>query len=309
MMSASYQYLFGPVPSRRLGRSLGIDVTPFETCSFNCLFCQCGSTTDRMTERKEFVPFDAVCAEIARWLAEDGAADGITFAGSGEPTLYSRLGDLMGFIKSKTAIPVILLSNGTLLHRSDVRTEAAQADIVKISLSAWDEPSFQEINRPAPGLSLEQLLEGEKAFRKEFCGELWLEVFLMKGINASTEQVRQIAAAAAGIHPDKIQLNTAVRPPAEAGIQSVAEEELESLCDLFTPRAEIIASFAAAKPGPGRELDTETLVELIRRHPATAAQLAAVAGVRAAEIAAALAPLVATEKLQTEERSGEIYYK
>jgi wyosine [tRNA(Phe)-imidazoG37] synthetase (radical SAM superfamily) len=161
-MALSYQYLFGPVPSRRLGRSLGIDVTPFKTCSFDCVFCQCGCTTRLITERGEFVPLEAVCAEIELWLKEDGAADCITFAGSGEPTLYSRLGELIAFIKSLTTIPVIILSNGTLLCRPDVRNELLQADIVKVSLSAWDEASFQKINRPAPGISFEQVLTGER---------------------------------------------------------------------------------------------------------------------------------------------------
>ena len=162
-MSGKYNYLFGPVPSRRLGRSLGIDVTPENTCSFDCIFCQCGRTLHRATARSELVPFPAVCAELERWLAEDGAADVITFAGSGEPTLYSRLGELIDFIKDKTDIPVILLTNGTLLHRPDVRDEAAKADIVKISLSAWDEESFRAVNRPASGISFDQTVRGEQA--------------------------------------------------------------------------------------------------------------------------------------------------
>ena len=187
-MSAKYKYLFGPVPSRRLGRSLGIDVTPFKTCSFDCIFCQCGCTTTHAAERGEFVPFDEVCAELEKWLAEDGAADYITFAGSGEPTLYSRLGELIDFIKARTDIPLIVLSNGTLLHQPEVREETAKADIVKVSLSAWDDESFQTINRPAPGLLFETMKTGEQNFRNQFAGELWLEVFLMQGVNAEPEQ-------------------------------------------------------------------------------------------------------------------------
>ncbi len=308
-MSKKYKYLFGPVPSRRLGRSLGIDVTPFKTCSFDCIFCQCGCTTLHITERAEFVPFEAVCAELERWLAEDGAADCITFAGSGEPTLYSRLGELIAFIKEKTEIPVIVLSNGTLFHRLDVCEEAAKADIVKMSLSVWDDESFQRVNRPAPGLSFETVLAGERNFRKRFSGQLWLEVFLMEGINTEREQVEQIAAVATAIAPDKIHLNTAVRPPAETEVKPVAEEKLRSLCSLFTPHAEVIASFEATPATPDGDVNADSLVCLIHRHPATAEQLAAISGAAVSTIRAALAPLIEEGRLQMKARDGDVYYK
>lgn len=303
-----FKYLFGPVPSRRLGRSLGIDVTPFKTCSFDCIFCQCGCTTRHVTARDEFVPFDDVCAELTQWLDKD-TADVITFAGSGEPTLYSRLGELITFIKDQTDIPVIVLSNGTLMHRADVREEAAQADIVKISLSAWDDNSFRTINRPAPGLCFEELVKGARQFRSRFSGRLWLEVFLMEGINARRSEVEQIAAIARTIKPDRIHLNTAVRPPADASVQPVTAEKIAKLCELFTPPAEVIASFASA-PSAGRSpIDPDNLAGLIHRHPATAAQLAAVSGADAGTIRAALAPLVNEGRLQTEDRDGETWYK
>lgn len=303
-MVTSYQYLFGPVLSRRLGRSFGIDVTPVKTCSFDCVFCQCGCTTNLVSERGEFVPLEAVCTELTRWLKEDGRADCITFAGSGEPTLYSRLGALIDFIKVHTAIPVIVLSNGTLLHRPEVRNDLLKADIVKVSLSAWDESSFQKINRPVPGLTFEKLLAGERAFRNEFPGELWLEVFLMEGINADPEQVRRIAAAAAQVRPDRIHLNTAVRPPAEAGVRPVAQTKLTALSGLFSPRAEGIAAFSA-DAGSGNSLNINKVIDLLRRHPATAGQLAQSFGVETATIL----PLLDDPRLQTEARDGETYYK
>jgi wyosine [tRNA(Phe)-imidazoG37] synthetase (radical SAM superfamily) len=309
MMAAKYKYLFGPVPSRRLGRSLGIDVTPFKTCSYDCIFCQCGCTTRHVTERAEFVPLAEVCAELERWLAEDGQADVITFAGSGEPTLYSRLSELIAFIKEKTQIPLIVLSNGTLLHRLDVCEELAKADIVKISLSAWDEESFQKINRPAPGLSFKTVLAGERNFRSRFSGQLWLEVFLMDGINAAPEQVEQIAAIARKIEPDKIHLNTAVRPPAEVEVAPVSEETLRSLCSLFAPRAEVIASFDAAPDAADGELNADSLADLIQRHPATAEQLARISGADTAAVQETLSPLIESGQLQIEERNGEIWYK
>ncbi|MCC7300375.1 MAG: radical SAM protein [Verrucomicrobia bacterium] len=303
-MASAYKYLFGPVASRRLGRSLGIDVTPFKTCSFDCVFCQCGCTTRLVAEREEFVLFEDVCEEFERWLAEDGKADCITFAGSGEPTLYSRLGELIDFIKARTAIPLIVLSNGTLLHRITVRDELLKADVVKVSLSAWDNASFKKINRPVPGLSFDQVLAGERDFRNVFPGKLWLEVFLMEGINADEDQVRKIAEASCGIRPDKIHLNTAVRPPADASARPVAKEKLEAFCGFFTPCAEVIASFVA-DAATERNVDVEKLVDLVRRHPATAAELAQSFG---AELLA-ISPLLSDPRLQTEVRGAETYYK
>jgi wyosine [tRNA(Phe)-imidazoG37] synthetase (radical SAM superfamily) len=199
---------------------------------------------------------------------------------------------------------VIVLSNGTLLYRPDVRRDLLNADSVKISLSAWDEASFQKINRPAPGLSFEQILEGEREFRAEFKGNLWMEVFLMEWVNADFDQVEKIAAAAAEIRPDKIHLNTAVRPPAESDILPVAKEKLEALCGVFTPRAEVIASFSAgASPAP--ELSAEKVIDLIRRHPATAAQLAQSFGVDFS----AILPVLDDPRLEKEVRGGEVYYK
>ena len=262
-----------------------------------------------MTERGEFVPYSEVCAELEQWLAEDGRADYITFAGSGEPTLYSHLGELIGFIKEKTEIPVIVLSNGTLFHRPDVCEETAKADIVKMSLSAWDEASFQKINRPAPGLSFATMHSGEQNFRQCFSGQLWLEVFLIEGVNAERGQVEKIAAITADIAPDKIHLNTAVRPATETDVRPVDKETLESFCDLFAPRAEVIASFEAAPAEVTGELNADSLAGLIHRHPATAEQLATITGVDIGTILTVLAPLIEEGRLQIEERNGETYYK
>ena len=307
-MTTDYKYLFGPVPSRRLGRSLGIDVSPFKTCSFDCLYCQCGYTTNKTLERSEFVPLEDVCAEFEQWLVEDGNADVITFAGSGEPTLYSRLGKLISFIKKKTDLPVIVLSNGTMLHRQLVRDDLMKADIVKTTLSAWDEESFQKIHRPAAGLTFDQLLAGIREFRREYRGELWLEVFLIDDLNSAPDQVAKIAAVAREIGPDKIHLNTAVRPPADAQVLPVPKGQLDLLSSLFTPPAEIIASFKSA-PSEKKDISAETLAGLIHRHPATAGQLAAISGADEEKIRAALATLVEDGRLQTEERGGETWYK
>jgi len=126
-----YRHLFGPVPSRRLGRSLGVDLTPFKTCTLDCIFCQLGHTTNKTLDRKEYVPVVAVEAELETWIKEGGKADYITLSGSGEPTLHTRFGEVLQFVRDQTAIPTALLSNGTLFWLPEVREAARHADIVK----------------------------------------------------------------------------------------------------------------------------------------------------------------------------------
>ncbi len=306
-MSESYKHLFGPVPSRRLGRSLGVDLIPFKTCTMNCRFCQLGDSACALSERAEYVPMPEVLAELVQWNECDGQADHITLAGSGEPTLHTGFGEVLRWIKDNTSIASVLLSNGSLFHLAEVRAAAAMADKVKVTLSAWDEASFQQIHRPAQGVTFEQLIEGERAFRQEFSGELALEVFIVEGMNSDCADVRRIAALAETIHPDRIDLNTAVRPPADSGVQAVSEEQLAKLSEILGPRAEVTASFKK-QTSPALEVTPEALQGLIQRHPATAFQLAQDYNVPLDPIFRSLETLVAGGTLCAEERDGETYY-
>ncbi len=259
--------------------------------------------------RSEWVPFDKVCAEIGDWLKNNDKVDVITFAGSGEPTLYSRLGELIDYLKKKTEIPIVVLSNGTLFNRPDVQNELLMADAVKVSLSAWNSDSFYQINRPTLELTFDLFLAGVCAFRAAYHGELWLEIFLMAGINDRLEQVRNIAAAASKIRPDKIHLNTTVRPPAETIAHPVSKKNLEAFCALFTPPAEVIASFVRSKQKISHGLNNPlALLKLIRRHPVTADQLASVTGTSTKEIVAFLAPFIVNKQLRTETRNKKLFY-
>jgi wyosine [tRNA(Phe)-imidazoG37] synthetase (radical SAM superfamily) len=168
------KYLYGPVPSRRLGRSLGVDIVPFKLCTLDCVYCQLGKTTKKTLQRGDFLPVEAVLAELKSRLADGLEADFITIGGSGEPTLHSRLGALIDGIKKLTSIPVAVLTNGTLLYKKDVRADCAKADVVLPSLDAADEQTFRRINRPRSGLTVEQLISGLCAFRSEFTGQIWL---------------------------------------------------------------------------------------------------------------------------------------
>lgn len=306
-MTRSYKHLFGPVPSRRFGRSLGIDLTPFKTCSYDCIFCQLGHTTRHTLKRDNYVNVAETLAEIKHWLENDGKADKITLAGSGEPTLHAGFGEILGFIKARTKIPVAILTNGSMLYLPEVRKAAAVADIVKISLSAWDQQSLETINRPAPGYRFEQLIDGEKKFRDEFKGRLWLEVFMLAGINATPAEVAKIATLVKQIRPDRVQLNTCVRPPAEESARAVPENKLRELADIFEPAAEIIAEYRAAKGGEVK-VNEQAILEMLQRRPCTASQIAEVFGMHLNEVSKYLGMLTRSEQITATHRNNDIYY-
>lgn len=302
-----FTYLFGPVPSRRFGRSLGVDLTPYKTCSLDCVFCQLGRTTRHTVTRKEYVPTDAVIAEIDAWLTSDGEADYITLSGSGEPTLHDRFGEVLAFIRDHSTIPAVVLTNGTLLHLPEVRDAASQANVIKVSLSAWDSASFGWVNRPHPSLRFDRLVEGQKALRKQYRGELWMEVFLVAGMNSTPTDVRRIAAVAEEIEPDRIQLNTVVRPPTEAFAEPLSMEHLVSLCPLFRPKATVIAEFNVENDLKA-QVNKETVLAVLQRRPCTADQIAKGFGMHLNEVSKYIGNLVRTGQVQAERRNSTTYY-
>jgi len=302
-----YKYLFGPLMSRRFGRSLGIDLCPMKTCSYDCIFCQLGRTTEKTSKREEFFPLEDICNEIAHWLKTDGNVEYITLAGSGEPTLYSRFGELVDFIHSKTDIPVLLLSNGSLFWQTEVREAASKVDVVKLSMSAWDQNLFEKINRPAPEVTFENMIYGEIKFRTEFKGKLILEVFLLDGINTTLPDVRKIAQFANQIKPDTIHFNTVTRPAAEEFAHSVSRIEMEKFSAMFTPHAEIPPEVSGT-PLLNKDIDEEKIIDLIRRRPVTLKQLADTFGVHPNEIAKITGKFLRDNKIIMESEHGENYF-
>ena len=301
-----YRYLFGPVPSRRFGRSLGIDLTPLKTCSFDCVFCQLGRTQTKTIHRDAYVPVDDVLAELDNWLAAGGQADYITLSGSGEPTLHTGFGHVLSFIK-KAGKPSVLLTNGSLLDLPEVRRDAALADIVKVSLSAWDQHAFEWINRPHKAVTFSGLVKGQKEFRTLFEGQLWMEVFLLFGMNARPADVSKIAAIAKEIQPDRVQLNTVARPPAEEFAAALSAERMQALCPLFTPPAEIIAGFQTPR-NKAIEVTGETILAMLRRRPCTLDQIACAFNLHVNEASKYLGKLIQTHTVHTVRENSEIYY-
>jgi len=266
-MTKETKYLYGPVPSRRLGRSLGVDIVPFKVCTLDCVYCQLGKTLEKTVERKEYAPVKAVLAELKNRLSEGLETDFITISGSGEPTLNSRLGEVIDGIKRMTEIPVAVLTNGTLLYREDVRADCARADVVLPSLDAGEEETFRKINRPHRDISIEKLIAGLCAFRSEFAGQIWLEVFLVPGLNTDKEQIAKINRVIEQVRPDKVQLNTAVRPTAESDVRRLDVKRLHDVAAKLSAKVEVVADFSPQHPAKHVGRKAEDVLSMLKRRP------------------------------------------
>ncbi len=285
-------YLFGPVPSRRYGRSLGIDLVPMKTCCYDCVFCQLGPTPQTTCERRDYVPLDDVYRELEAWFKRGEAVDRMTLCGSGEPTLHAHFGDVLRWIKAHTATPTLLMSNGALFADDEVRREASLADTVKISLHFWDEASFHATVRPHTSLHFEDILAGWKQFRADYNGKLDLEFFALPGMNDAPEQLNRILALASELHPDTLTVNSAERPPADSCVRAVPPEQLTQLRRLFATIADAQHATQSPLPEPYSEA---ALLELARRHPLTPLQFARYFGQSEATITEALTRLAVND--------------
>ena len=260
-------HIFGPVPSRRLGRSLGIDLVPFKTCSYDCLYCQLGLTTNKTVERREWIPLDEVLEELKEKLLTN--PDWITLSGSGEPTLYSRLDELIDGIHAISDVPVAVLTNGSMLGQPEVRKQIINADLVIPSLDGGSQSVFEAINRPAPEITFETMLNGLIRFREEFSNPIWLEILLLEGINTTDEAVRDLVDCTSRIKPNQIQLNTATRPPADNRAAAVSKERMEQIASQFSPVAEIIADYRGVHAQTDFKNLKNHVQELLSRRPCT----------------------------------------
>ena len=300
-------YVFGPVPSRRLGRSLGVDLIPHKTCSYDCTYCQVGRTDRKTTTRREWVPMEAVLDQLRDKLS--CRPDYITFAGAGEPTLYSRLGELIARIKEMTDVPVAVLTNGSLLSDPQVRKELLDCDLVVPSLDVADEELFRQVNRPHADLTLDQVIQGLVSFRKEYRGKFWLEILLVKDVTGTDDHVARLAQIVREIEPDLVQINTVTRPPAESTAEPVLPADLDRLAKFFAGKVEVIAQYQAAEPTCNQPVTQEDILLLMERHPATVAEAAASLGVREQVVRQRVDELVAGGKLVPDQRSDGTYYR
>ncbi len=299
-------YIFGPVPSRRLGRSLGVDLVPFKTCSYDCIYCQLGRTTNKTIERREWVSLDAVVEELREKLGTQ--PDYITLSGSGEPTLFSRLDVLIARIRSMTDIPIAVLTNGSLLWQPEVRRQLMNAHLVIPSLDAGDDAMFRAVNRPHDGIAFETMLQGLIDFRHEYKGEYWLEVFLLAGHTAVEADLRKIIDCVRKIGPDRVQLNTATRPPAEEYAYQVDASRLSEIARRFIPPAEVIADYRGVHEQVEFQSGQAGVLEMILRRPCSIGDIAEGLAMHRNEVVKYVEELVARKRVEMRSMNGRMFY-
>ncbi|OQX98337.1 MAG: radical SAM protein [Bacteroidetes bacterium 4572_117] len=307
-----YKYIFGPVPSRRLGMSLGVDLVPHKVCSLNCVYCECGKTTNLTTERKEYVSYSELIKELIHYFENNPDPDYITFSGSGEPTLNSRVGDIIDFIKKqKPDIPVAVLTNGSLFYDKQVRKELLRADIVLPSLDAASQRVFVQIDRPDSKLDIESYIKGLTSFRKEFKGKIWLEVLILPEFNDSLKELKLLKAAFLKINPDKIQINTLDRPGTVEELRPAGISELKCIVKSWDlDNVEIIAAVPERKDIKSYRQDTESaILETIARRPCVVDDLAKILGTHASEINKYLGVLENESKIETIRQERGLFYR
>lgn len=299
-------HIFGPVPSRRLGRSLGVDLVPFKTCTYDCIYCQLGRTTNKTIERREWVPLNDVLEELREKIATK--PDYITLSGSGEPTLYSRLDELIDGIRSMTNIPVAVLTNGSLFWQPELRRQLLNTHLVIPSLDAGDSAVFQAVDRPHADISFAQMLEGLIDFRQEYKGNYWLEVFLLAGFNAIEADARKIVDCVRRIGPDRVQLNTATRPTTEEFAYRVEQTRLEEIAGWFDPPAEVIADYRGIHKQSDFQAGANGVLEMIQRRPCCVEDIAQGLAMHRNEVIKYLEDLVVHGQVEAREVDGRIYY-
>jgi wyosine [tRNA(Phe)-imidazoG37] synthetase (radical SAM superfamily) len=306
----SYLHLYGPVPSRRLGRSLGIDLVPHKICTYDCIYCQIGKTTEKTLSRKEYVPVKKMMEEVKRFLKEGTAfIDYLSLTGSGEPTLHSQIRSVIEGIKAITSIPVSVLTNGSLLYEEEVRQDLLRADVVLPSLDAVSSEVFMRINRPRPGFSVEKVIKGLVEFRKIYKGQIWLEILFCKDVNDRKEELLRMKKALDRIQPDRIHLNTVVRPPSEKWVVPLNQKEMEEIRALFGEKASIISEFNRHPPLVSERDVQEEILKILKRRPLSLSDLSQGMGITRDELEASLNPLIQAGKIQSRSFGNSIYYE
>lgn len=319
-------FLFGPVNSRRLGRSLGIDLFREKICNLNCVYCEVGPTTVPVNRRGRYSPTREILAEITEFCADPhrlAAVDVLTVTAKGEPTLHLDLGVILRHIKSLTDKPVAVLTNGTTLADDEVREALQLADIVVPSLDAVRAESFSKVDRPARGLTVEAIINGLRDFSRAYRGRLWLEILLVRDINDADADIDALLPVLTTLRLDRIQLNTVVRPPADPGARPVAEARLAEIARRLQAALAVPVDLPSPVVGFGDERDAaplptadaepaalrQAIIQMVRRRPCTAADIDRVFHLGGAEkVEQLLASLVASGTLRILTHAGDRFY-
>ena len=304
----SYHYLFGPVPSRRLGVSLGVDLVPHKICSFDCVYCECGKTTELTIKRGEYVHIYRVLEELKEFLKNRPELDYITFSGAGEPLLNKGLAGVLNYLKSNfPSYKTALLTNSSLLVKKEIRNEIRGFDLIVPSLDAVSRDVFNKINRPLPGVNPLDIVEALCNLRLEYKGKIWLEIFIVPGINDTPQELDLLSKAAERIKPDKIHINSLDRPGTESWVRPPTSEEMSRILGFFKRvKVETVAPVPMQKWKRAviKEEVVDRVLSLIRRRPCTSEDIAIVIGSTRDEVNTVLDALIEEKRVEfkTEER-------
>lgn len=262
---AEMKYVYGPVPSRRLGISLGISPIPKKTCNYSCVYCQLGRTNPLINERTMFFPIDDIIFEFEQIQKSNIKYDVITIVGEGEPTLYLGLGGLITEIKKRTEIPVAVITNGALFYDSEVREELYSADIVLPTFDAYNQKTLKEINRPHGSINFNKVKEGMVEFTEKYKGQLWLEIMLIDGINDSLDSLKGYKELLKSFKYERLYINTPVRPPAEEFVKPIETQKMKKAVEILGG----ISIDLLESEGFHSEIadDYEAILSIIKRHP------------------------------------------
>jgi wyosine [tRNA(Phe)-imidazoG37] synthetase (radical SAM superfamily) len=305
------KYVFGPVPSRRLGQSLGIDPVPLKTCNWNCVYCQLGRTRPLTNERKNFIPPEEIVAQVQESLAahKPGEIDWVTFVGSGETTLHASLGFMIRQVKALTTLPVAVITNGSLLYLPGVREELVEAEAVLPTLDAGDARLYRKINRPHPAITFNRIMDGLISFRELYRGKLWIEVMLLKEINDTEIELIRIAEKLKRIQPDEVHIILPERPPSEPWVQPADEEGLLRARAILGNIVKVMHPASGSFDLSGAESLVDSIIGIITRHPMQENELIeTLKHISPGEVTVTLTELEKSGKAQVVERYGTRFW-
>ncbi|MBN2621666.1 radical SAM protein [candidate division WOR-3 bacterium] len=305
----NYKYVYGPVASRRLGFSLGIDIIPYKNCSFNCIYCQVGKTTHLDITRRVYVPTADVLEEITHALSKNENIDYITFSGSGEPTLHSELGVMIEGVRAMTSIPIAVLTNSSIIDRADVQNDLRNTAVIAPTLCTTHDDTFRTIHRPHRAIRLSSIIEGLVQFRKSYAGKIWLEVMLIRGINDSDQEMQALKKAIDRIQPDKVHLNTVVRPPLEAHASPVSSDTLEHSRAMIGGKAEIVVPLKKTQAHMAHQNIDRRILDIIQRRPSTIKDIATISGINHIELSKHMARLLEQSKVKIRRHQDQAFYE
>ncbi len=300
-------HVFGPVPSRRLGLSLGVDLIPPKTCTYDCLYCQVGRTTEKTVERRPFVPVEAVISDLEAKLARC-SPDAITLAGSGEPTLHSDIERVIDAIHERSNTRVVVLTNGSLFCREAVRRAVLKADLIMPTLTSAHKRTFERIHRPHDSIEHRAVVDGLMALRREYAGPIFLETVFLDGINDTEEEVEALGGLISKLNPERIQLNTVVRPPADGRAKALDRTRLEAIKLYFGPRAEIVADTHARDVDKRVDAKARGFLEMVRRRPLRRQDAATSLGLSVDEVEELVKGFLIKGFVRQQTHAGEIFY-